>query len=319
MKVSTADYSALTLRTPSGCELELLPAMGGLANRLRFCAAGEAYEVIAGLADRQSLLDDILYRGVPLFPVINRLDSGRYNHLGSSYQLPINEPERNNTLHGFLPSLTPTVEVHESAETSECTFNYQYRGHYAGYPFPADVQFHFVLHDHASLELTMSVTNMHDCPIPVGIGWHPYFTFGDEVGKLALQLPQVKKSLVNERMLPTGEQVDFQAFAQPQRIGKTQFDTCFAIQDLQEQSTVKTVLWSAEHERGIEVWQQTGQQGLNFLQLCIAPDRKSIAIEPVTCGINAFNTGEGLISLEPSERFSARMGVRLLTSFHNDA
>lgn len=293
--------------------------MGGLANRLRLCAAGETHEVIAGLADRQALADDVIYRGVPLFPVINRLDGGRYNHLGSSYQLPVNEPARNNTLHGFLTTLVPTVKVHEGATASECTLNYRYEGQYQGYPFPADVQFHFVLHDQARLELSMNVINMHSQPIPVGIGWHPYFTLGDSVDELALQLPKVKKVVVNERMLPTGEHVDFQAFAQPQRIGKTQFDTCFAIQNSQSQATAKTILWSAERRRGLEVWQQTGQHGLNFLQLCIAPDRKSIAIEPVTCGINAFNTGEGLVLLQPNERFSARMGVRLLASLHNAA
>lgn len=310
----TSDYCALILRTPSGCELELLPAAGGLTNRLRLCVAGAAHEVIAGLADRAALIDDHLYRGVPIFPVINRLDGGRYTHLGSRYQLPINEPERDNALHGFLTELVPQVEVAEGATSSECTLTYHYRGQYAGYPFPADVQFHFVLHDDASLELSMSVTNMHDQPIPVGIGWHPYFTLGGDVDRLALQLPQVKRVLVDERLLPTGEHAEFQAFSQPQRIGKTELDTCFAIQEIPGDATARTTLWSEELDRGLEVWQHTGTHGLNFLQLCTAPDRQSIAIEPVSCGINAFNTGEGLIELAPRQQIRTHTGVRLLTA-----
>ncbi|MEL6811880.1 MAG: hypothetical protein AAFP76_11135, partial [Bacteroidota bacterium] len=37
-----------------------------------------------------------------LFPFPNRLEHGLFSHEGEKYQLPINEPERNNAIHGFL-------------------------------------------------------------------------------------------------------------------------------------------------------------------------------------------------------------------------
>ena len=41
------------------------------------------------------------------------------------------------------------------------------------------------------------------------------------------------------------------------------------------------------------------------------PDqRKAIAIEPMTCAVNAFNTGAGLRWLEPGETWSASWGLR---------
>lgn len=308
-----ADYSSLTLRTASGCELELLPAAGGISNRLKLWAKGEAYEVIAGLADRQALMEDVAYRGVPLFPVVNRLDGGRYTHEGELYQLPINEPELHNTLHGFLSELLPEVTMHECAAFSTCTLSYHYRGQHPGYPFACEVQFSFVLNNDASLELTMSVTNRHHRPIPFGIGWHPYFCLDRRVDDLSLQLPPVQKLQVNERMLPTGARTEFTEFAHPKPLGRTEFDTCFAIQHDKQNTKATTILWSDSQNVGLELWQQTGEQGLNFLQVCTAPDRRSIAIEPVSCGINALNTGDGLIVLEPHHQLHNRTGVRMIT------
>lgn len=307
------DYSTLTLRTAGGCELEILPAAGGITNGLRLCAAGRAFDLIAGLTKQQDIANNTYYRGVPLFPVVNRLDGGRYSHLGKNYQLALNEPERNNALHSFLYNVTPTAEIRQSETSSTCTLNYSYCGDNPGYPFPVDVQFQFSLADDTGLELIMSVTNRAAISIPFGIGWHPWFTLGGVVDDWQLQLPPVKSTIVDERMLPTGEQAEFGDFAELKRIGDTEFDTCFAIQDTTRQTRATTVLWSQELSVGLEVWQEAGDGSMNYLQLCTAPDRKSIAIEPVSCGINALNTGEGLLTLEPNHEFRSRAGVRLLT------
>ena len=42
------------------------------------------------------------YQGCVLFPFPNRLENGRYKFNGKKYQLPINEIDRNNQLHGFV-------------------------------------------------------------------------------------------------------------------------------------------------------------------------------------------------------------------------
>jgi aldose 1-epimerase len=38
-------------------------------------------------------------------------------------------------------------------------------------------------------------------------------------------------------------------------------------------------------------------------------ERRSIAVEPMTCAPNAFRSGEGLVRLEPSERHVAEWGI----------
>jgi aldose 1-epimerase len=45
----------------------------------------------------------------------------------------------------------------------------------------------------------------------------------------------------------------------------------------------------------------------------LAPDRRrrGLAVEPMTCAPNAFQSGDGLIRLEPEATLSSSWGVRL--------
>ena len=38
-------------------------------------------------------------------------------------------------------------------------------------------------------------------------------------------------------------------------------------------------------------------------------DRRSLAVEPMTCPANAFRTGEALIRLEPGDSFTSTWGL----------
>ena len=44
-------------------------------------------------------------------------------------------------------------------------------------------------------------------------------------------------------------------------------------------------------------------------------DRRSIAVEPMTCPPNAFRTGEALIRLEPGGSFTSRWGITPASGF----
>jgi len=45
------------------------------------------------------------------------------------------------------------------------------------------------------------------------------------------------------------------------------------------------------------------------MQVYIPPERNSIAIEPVTCSTNAFNTKGSIIKLEPEQFWEGRSGI----------
>jgi len=50
-----------------------------------------------------------------------------------------------------------------------------------------------------------------------------------------------------------------------------------------------------------------------FLQIFTPHDRKSIAIEPMSCSPNAFNTGTGLKVLQAHEMYIWRVGLNFRT------
>lgn len=312
--MKTSDYAAHVLRTDNGCLLELVPEFGGLTNRLQFASAQGPIDVIVGLPNRKAMVEDIVFRGIPIFPVVNRLEDGRYSFDGASYQLPINEPSRNNALHGLLHHLQPHVELSESGTSSEATLTYRYNGEEKGYPFPVDVAIQYRLNADSSLDIEYRVHNRHHSAIPVGLGWHPYFGFSHPIDDCRLKLPTVQRLGIDSRLLPTGEKLPYDAFEVPNSLRDVQLDDCFAIVLDETSETASIILWSEKHQLGVEIWQQTGDQAFNFIQVCTAADRQSVAIEPVSCGINAFNTGDGLITLPADDSFTARTGVRLVTS-----
>lgn len=311
------DYPHFELATADNkARLELLSAHGGIINALLFTDShGVQHNVIAGFDTAQAIEQDQYYRGVPLYPFVNRLDAGRYDFAGRSYQFPVNEAARNNALHGFIQHLPVQISSsHLSPSRAQAQAVYDYAGDRDAYPFPACIVMTYTLDSAGSLELEMSVHNLSSCEVPVGIGWHPYFTLGEPVDNLHLQLPASKRVVVDERLLPTGVLQPQDAFVTPTLVGDTGFDTCFLLDaaTASDCSVQEVVLWSERARHGVAIWQTSGRGQFNYLQICIPPDRASIAIEPVSCGINAFNTGEGIALIQPGASLAATCGVRWL-------
>lgn len=296
--------------------LELLSAHGGIINGLVFTdSRGVQHNVIAGFNDQQAIEQDQYYRGVPLYPFVNRLDAGRYSFAGRTYQFPVNEAARNNALHGFIQHLPVHITVtHMSATRAQAQAVYDYSGDRDAYPFPARITMTYTLDSSGSLELEMKVHNLATVEAPVGIGWHPYFTLGESMDDLSLRIPASKRVAVNERLLPTGALDEQQPFAQLTPIADTAFDTCYLLDAAASTSPSRqeTILWSERGQRGLAIWQTGGEGQFNYVQICIPPDRASIAIEPVSCGINAFNTREGLSVIQPGAAMATTCGVRWL-------
>jgi len=74
----------------------------------------------------------------------------------------------------------------------------------------------------------------------------------------------------------------------------------------------ETTRWDGSYEiAGVTVW---ADDAWPYVQLFSGdlPDvqRRGFAVEPMTCPPNAFNTGEGLLRLEPGETFTGSWGIR---------
>lgn len=79
-----------------------------------------------------------------------------------------------------------------------------------------------------------------------------------------------------------------------------------------EEKRDETRRWDGSFSVGdVTVW---ADEAWPYVQLFSGdlPDirRRGFAVEPMSCPPNAFNTGEGLLRLEPGERFEGRWGIR---------
>src|SRR6516165_9605007 len=165
-------------------------------------------------------------RGQVLIPWPNRLQDGSYEFDGRRQQLPLNEPERRNAIHGLVRWATWTVAEQEPHRAVMKHLLYPR----PGYPFTLGISVEYALSD-SGLRVRTTATNLGADPCPYGSGAHPYLTLGTPViDHLVLRVPGQTILRSDERGLPIGTEAvegteyDFQ---RPRRIGSTRLDHPF--------------------------------------------------------------------------------------------
>jgi len=101
-------------------------------------------------------------------PWTNRLDAGRIAIAGIEHRMPINRPEENTAIHGFLREMAWDV-VDAAPDRLELSRDFDRP------PFTGDARMVArIAPDHLALQVTL--TNRGAVPTPMGFGWHPYFS-----------------------------------------------------------------------------------------------------------------------------------------------
>lgn len=251
--------------------------------------------------------------GAPLIPWPNRLADGRYRFDGVEHRLPLTEPERRNAIHGLLRWRSWRAVEREPARVVMQTTLHPM----PGYPFALEVRLTYELTD-AGLGVTTEATNVGGAACPFGSGQHPYLSPGTGlIDECTLQVDAETRIVVDdERELPTGQEAvagtefDFRA---ARRLGDEAIDCAFtdlsrdgdgrAWVRLAAPDSRRAELWVDEHYPIVEIY--TGDT--------LSPERRrrGIGAEPMTCAPNAFQTGAGVIRLEPGESLTTRWGARL--------
>lgn len=293
----------------TGEYLSLIPSFGGNINELVLEKSGQLHSITAGDTALETLsgIKTNYYRGAKLSPFPNRINRGKYNFDGKKYQLDKNAPPH--ALHGLCWNLPFTVKKQICSDSSATlTLSATYQTLHNGYPFQYHIEIEYILAEHNFTCLTrLSNTSKHS--IPIGDGWHPYFTTGSQVNTLKIHLP-VHKQLELKALIPTGSYSSEQLFLTPTLLGNRSLDNCFELDN--SGGIAETRIIDEMRNISIVVWQKAGANGYNYLQVYTPPDRKSIAIEPMTCAPDAFNNGKGLITLLPQEYIELSFGIRLI-------
>ena len=232
-------------------------------------------------------------RGHPLLPWPNRLAGGRYLFAGEEHRLPVDDPATGSAIHG-LTRWTAWTVAERSASRCALALRLHPR---PGYPFALDLAIGYELEDEG-LAVSLRAENAGDRPAPFGAGFHPYLTLGTgAVDDLAVAVP----ALGAPRLGLDG--------AAP--LGGAALDHCLSGLRRDGDGLARVRL-RAPSGRAATLWADPLWDFLMvFTGDTLAPGRRrrGLALEPMTCAPDAFNTGEGLIVLAPGESVSGRWGI----------
>lgn len=246
-------------------------------------------------------------RGQLLMPWPNRIRDGRYVFDGASNQLALTEPTRRNASHGLARWAAWSVQEHGAAGV---TLGYRVMAQ-SGYPWTLDLRVRYELGP-TGLSVTQSATNRSTKPAPYAQGAHPYLTVGSgPIDAWTLTLPAGTRLLTDEeRLLPIGrESVEGSAydFRSERPIGEVAFNHCFG--DLTRTSH-RAVARLAHGEDATSLWvDQSWPWLLLYSGDDTATPRRSLAVEPMSAPVDAFNSGEDLIRLEAGATHSGTWGI----------
>jgi aldose 1-epimerase len=268
--------------------------------------AVDGVEVVRGFAEDAAVKGG---RGQNLIPWPNRIRDGKYTFAGQPHQLALTEPARGNASHGlarYVPWLL--TDRTPDAVTNRVRIYPQ-----PGWPGWLEASItHRVAAD--GLTMTVEATNIGDRDLPFGYGAHPYLTVGETVvDEISLTVPAGSYLEVDERLLPVRvspvDGTDYDLRSGP-TLGQLSLDTAMTDLTRDEDGCWHVVL--KRGNRSCELW---GDATMKWTQVFTGgPYRDwSVAVEPMTCGPDAFNAGpthDDLIVLSPGETFSGRWGIR---------
>ena len=289
----------------------LVPELGGSVQELHLInPTGIEADVIEGFNEdiTSAEVAEKGFHSSLLFPFVNRLDGGNYSWLGNNLQFEINEPTRENALHGLVYNQPFEVVSQTSTdESATCILTPKQTEANKAYPFTHKLLVTYTLHVKYGLSVKMEIENLHSDSIPISVGWHPYIKLSKRSACL-LKLPAYEQYALGDRMIPTGETMLKDKYTSFHLIDES-FDDGFQIQIKSGRQEI-CISDPARHIT-ITCWQHAGPSALNYFQIYTSPTRESVAIEPLSSAANAFQNGDGLITLESKSKAQFDFGIYL--------
>jgi len=244
--------------------------------------------------------------GCVLVPWPNRLRGGEYSFAGRHYQLALTEPAKGNAIHGLgrWTRWTPTA-VGASELTMAIDLVPQ-----TGWIFEVRVEVTYQLHPETGLSVTAVARNTGSWDAPFGAGFHPYLsTHGAKLRDVTVQLPARQRIIMDAAQLPVGVQTVSKS---PHDLRRGRRLRDLRLDDAYTGLTDRFAEVRSRHG-GARLW---FDDAFGYAQVFtldeLTPGVAGVAIEPMTCPPDAFNSGEGLIVLEPGSSWTGRWGIHPL-------
>ena len=259
------------------------------------------------------------FNGAVLGPWPNRISDGRWRFAGVEHQLPVNEPDRQTALHGLVIWADWQLVSHRAdAIVLSCRVPAQ-----PGYPFDLRLQVRWSLtgdglrceYEAENVGGRTAAENIGARPAPFGIGCHPFFGFEEHpVDQLTLTVPARRQQATDDRLLPTELVAADPRLPDGLPLAGQSLDAAFTELDRAPDGSTEVVLSSPAG--AVRIWADPAFGWWQVYTSDMYPagsdrHRRSVAIEPMTCGPDAFNTGVDVLMLEPGQPWRASWGVRV--------
>jgi len=294
----SSEKKVVLLNPKTGEKVVILPEIGATLVELELISENKLFQLIH-LPGEKPINENDLYPSALLAPWVNRVRNGNYSFEGRNYQLPINESNLGNAIHGFLARKKfEILEEKCNDESAEVSFIHNYSGDFPGYPFPFIFTLSFKLSSKGLLTVNFNCKNTGETNMPFACGWHPYFKIADaEIRHLEITFSPKLKYISDAQMIPMSEEMV--SFPMPIHFSETTLDNVFK---LESQTVHLTELTDSESKTSLFIKQNS--EDFPFLVVFEPTSENCVAIEPMTGNTDAFNTGDGLKVLSPNEDFT---------------
>lgn len=194
-------------------EVSIVPSLGNLAYEFKVNGKEVLWLPYKSLAELKAKPQ---FGGIPfLAPWANRLSEDAFFANGKKFRLNpdlgnIRRDQNQHPIHGLLtvsPDWTVTA-VAADADAATVTSRLEFWKQpelMAQFPFAHSIEITFRLHEGA-LEVQTTIENLSADPMPVGIGYHPYFQLHDVPrDQWKVHLAARDRLTLSKMLIPTGE------------------------------------------------------------------------------------------------------------------
>lgn len=298
-----------------------LVTVGDADNAVWFVPEASAYvhqvrlggrDLLCHYRDGEALDTNLGHFNLSLLPFPNRLARGRFRWNDAAYAFPVNDEATPAALHGYNHEArfaVASVDLSpESAKVTLSLLNHDRDYPRYDYPFAALFEVTFAVDTVARrFSFTLSARNLEAAAIPVGLGWHPYFALPGGLEAWRVVMPGNRKVELRNA-LPTGALSEGLPPRRPLAIDAS-WDDCFLLDDPRDDATVE--LRGPGYSLSLKQGGDTRYTQLFVPPREVLPKGHAIAVEPMTCGVNAFADAPAEVALAPGLRTSTALSIGL--------
>ncbi len=183
-----------------GWTADFAPRFGGRMIRLRW----NGFDLLRHPETEDQLREGIYVYGIPVLLPPNRIDAGTFKFHGRRYQLPLNEPWRNNHLHGVVA--TREWELRNRSANAVLFGCGVEESAGLGVPFDVEILYEF---SGSTMVQRTTVRNGGELPMPFGIGFHTVFR---SPRRARLTAAEFRWEIVRPRFLASGRKLPWDQF-----------------------------------------------------------------------------------------------------------